>query len=103
MDLSGSPLASGLIIPTSSSLHRRAPKYVCRVPTADGGTCGHPFYEGEERARERHVAECCKRNHDAIVAFREKQHPDVLRPWDPELERWIAEHRDEVLEGRKSI
>jgi hypothetical protein len=93
-----------IFIPTSARLHGKEPIYVCRVITsAEGDTCGKPFYEGEERTRDFHVANCAKQNHDAIMAFRNRSHPEIMRPWDPELEKWISDNRTAILEDRKSI
>jgi hypothetical protein len=37
------------------------------------------------------------------MAFRNRSHPEIMRPWDPELEKWISDNRTAILEDRKSI
>jgi hypothetical protein len=59
-------------------------------------------YEGEDpRTMERHLRECVKANHDALMAERERQHPEIMKPWDPDFFSWIRRNSDAVLEGRK--
>jgi hypothetical protein len=92
-----------LILPSSATIHAKQPIARCRVPVGDGKLCGHPFFEGEERAMAAHVAKCCREHHDIIVGERERRHPDIMLPWDRELDRWVKENRDAILEGRKRI
>lgn len=75
----------------------------CRVPTAPGETCGHLFFKGEEHKIAPHMARCVARNHDAIVAFKEKAHPEIMKPWDKDLDRWVSRNRDALIEGRKKL
>lgn len=83
------PAGLGLLIPTDA-----APKYRCRVPTGPGETCGHPFYEGEERAWIDHIS-LCARNHEQEI---HDNSPRVKMPifydpeqWDPEYETFMRE------------
>lgn len=93
----------GLFVSTGSRIHRKAVVDRCRVPTPEG-PCGHPFFEDESQSkREAHLVDCCRRNTDTIMAERERQHPAIMEPWDTELDRWIAQHRREIIEGRKRI
>jgi hypothetical protein len=94
----------GLYVQTGSSIHHRPVVDRCRVPTPEG-PCGHPMFEGESRESfERgHVVPCLRRNHDTIMQERARQHPDIMRPWDPELATWVKRHGDAILEGRKRI
>ena len=73
----------------------------CRVPHGENRVCGFPFYEGESQAViEAHTAQCVSDHHDAIVAERRRQHPEILKPWDPEHFKWIRENADALNEGR---
>lgn len=75
----------------------------CRIPTSTG-PCGHIVVASDHpRAMEFHVRECAPRNIAAIHEARQQQHPDIMRPWDPELEAWITRHRVPILEGRMTI
>lgn len=68
----------------------------CRV-------CRTPFYEGESRARiEQHIRVCVSANHDRLMAERRRQHPDIMRPWDPEYARWIQDpaKRAGIMSGK---
>lgn len=76
-------MSSPLIIVTS------APDRVivdrCRI-------CRAPFYEDESRSRiERHIIDCVNANRDRLMADRRRQHPEVMKPWDPEYARWIQD------------
>lgn len=74
---------------------------ICRVPVnAEGRVCGKRFYTGEEKAAEVHTVRCARRHTDAIMAFRERSHPSIMKPWDPEYAAWLAQHKQAVLEGR---
>jgi hypothetical protein len=68
----------------------------CRV-------CKCPFYEDESRSRiERHLIDCVKANHDRLMADRARQHPEIMRPWDPEFAAWIQDpaKRRSLMTGR---
>lgn len=90
-------------IATSSGIHKREPVRVCRVPTANG-VCGHPFYEDDSgRDVVAHNARCVKENEEHIRAYMARKHPEIQKPWDTDLDRWIAKHKDALVEGRLSI
>lgn len=66
-----------------------------------------PFYDGEERAYERHVVACSAR-HDAELraeSWRERAPAifDPERSGDVELGRWIRRNREALLEDRKKL
>jgi hypothetical protein len=90
-----------LFLPTSSQIHEKRVVMVCRViVNADGEQCGHRFYEDESQSKiEAHVVECSARHASAIHAYRQRTHPDIMRAWDPELEQYVAEHREELIRG----
>lgn len=92
---------SGLIIPSHAQIHDIPPKYVCRVPAEDGRLCGKPFWEGEERAFERHVVSCAEENAGAIQRFREKNQP--ISGEKSDLEEWVDENKSLLVEGRKRL
>lgn len=66
-----------------------------------------PFWDGEERAFERHVVACAARHDEQLRALSWRQRaPAIFDPQvsgDVELGRWIAVHRDALLEGRKTL
>jgi hypothetical protein len=73
----------------------------CTVPG-----CDLVFYEGEERAYERHVGACARANMDRIRSTIDAKHLDVFDDWDPEVSaymrhtvapRMLKEGRLEVL------
>lgn len=74
----------------------------CRIPTKDG-PCGATFFVGQELVVARHAAVCAPRNQEYIVAAREAIHPEIMQPWDKDLDRWVTDHKDAILEGRKTI
>lgn len=91
------------MVPVSAAIHDRPVIDRCKVPTPEG-PCGHPLREGENRtAFERHVADCARRNAEHIMRERERSHPSIMNPWDEDLDRWVKENRDALLEGRKKI
>ena len=93
----------GLYIASGSSIHRREVVDRCRVPTPDG-PCGHPLYEDEPRAKlEAHIRTCCAENHDFIMETRQRQHPEALEPWDPELAAWAKKNADRIMRGAKRM
>lgn len=98
-----------LYVQTASGIHLPGVRVRCRVPTGKDEfgqwvLCGHPTFEREgPRAEAAHNAECVKRNHEHIVAWMRQRHPDVMKAWDPELARWVAEHKDALIEGRKRL
>lgn len=100
------PVVGGIFIQSSSGIHERKVIDRCVVPTGDPEkpVCGHVFFEGEsQEVIDRHVAACAREHHDAIVEHRERQHPEIMRPWDPELAAWVKKHGRAILEGRKRI
>ena len=93
----------GIFIASGSSIHNRPVIDRCRVPTPEG-PCGHPLFEGEPRSRfDAHIVDCLARNRETIMEARARQHPEIMEPWDTELDRWIAKHSEAILEGRKRI
>lgn len=92
---------SGLVIPSHNQIHDIPPKYVCRVPAEDGRLCGKPFWPGEERAYENHVAQCAQDNAAAIQRFREARAP--ISGEKSDMEEWVEENRDLLIEGRKKL
>jgi hypothetical protein len=72
----------------------------CRIPTPDG-PCGHITLEEEgHRASQLHAVRCAQENHETILAVREEQHPEIMKPWDPEQFAWIRRNGAAILEGR---
>lgn len=92
---------SGLILPPHVVIHDEQPKYVCRVPAGDGRFCGQPFYEGEERAYQRHVSKCAEENAEYIAMYREQRQPASGEKSD--MEQWVEDNRDLLIEGRKKL
>lgn len=90
-------MAPEIWIPTTA---RRRVVDRCAVPTPDG-PCGHEFYEDEPAAvRERHIVACVKANADTVVEVRERMHPEIMRPWDPEYQAWLDEHAEGIAAGQ---
>lgn len=74
------------------------PEFVCTVPVnADGDTCGHLFYPGEERAYQKHVGKCAREHIDVIRAASPRTRNEIFEPWDPE----VAAHMEKV--GKRMI
>jgi hypothetical protein len=92
---------STIYVPTSSKLHGKQVVDRCKtIVNADGELCGHPFYEDEPRSRiEAHVTACLAQHAAAIRAFRQRTHPDVMRPWDPELAAFVSNNREAMIRG----
>ena len=63
---------SGLFIPTSAEIHEKTPKYLCTL-------CDSHFYEGEERAYQRHAIEHGK-NGDAREHSLHLKAPALFNP-----------------------
>lgn len=84
---------SGLIIQTGLSKDEPHP-LLC--------FCGARFTLHELRNYEAHVVDCAKANEDYL---REKteQHRARNLGGDTELEDWVEENREAIIEGRKSI
>lgn len=85
--------ASGLIIPTSSSLHQRTPRWKC-IP------CGTEFFEGESGAYERHVATCSAADEYVQARSYYLRFPAAYQPYNPdfgdvEWQRWIDKNKEE--------
>lgn len=94
-----------LFLPTSSQIHGKRVVMRCTViVNADGEVCGHPFYEDEsQEVRERHIVDCAARHAAAINAYRQRTHPDIMRPWDPEIAQYMAENKEALLSGRLPV
>lgn len=76
----------------------RPPKYKCLC-------CNTAvFYEGEDRAYERHVVACSAKHEEEMreQSPREKT-AHFLGRGDTELEGWVRKHRGLILEGRKQM
>lgn len=76
---------------------------VCRVPVGEGATCGHPFFEGEERAFEEHMRTCVDEHMDAIMAESPRAKMPVFDEdeWDPEAAAYLRKVGETMLrEGR---
>lgn len=86
---------TGLVIPPSAVIHGKQPKHVCRI-------CGAVFYEGEERARIRHLKECVRANEAEIHEAASESYLDsVFGEGDPEKASWLK-RRYEQLKGKVS-
>lgn len=85
---------SGIIIQTGLSSQEPHP-LCCNI-------CGARFTMHETSNYERHVVACAKANEDEIQKMVERHKAKNLGG-DTELEDWVAEHRIEIIEGRKSI
>jgi hypothetical protein len=93
----------GLYIASGSSIHQEEVVDRCRVPTPEG-PCAHPFFANEPVSkREAHIVECCRRHHDTIMEARAQQHPAIMDAWDPELEAWVNQHAQALIEGRMRV
>ena len=83
----------------------RTPKYRCLICKARGERS--VFYEGEERAYERHVARCYDANEAELrmQSMREKAPGlfDPNRSGDVELGQWIRQHRQSLIRGGKKL
>jgi hypothetical protein len=81
----------GLYLPAPHAIHKLEPKWTCAL-------CGHPFYEGERAAMERHVLR--DHSHEEV-----RSHSDTVRApglFDPLYEgsdvewgKWIAKNQAE--------
>jgi hypothetical protein len=93
--------SSGLIVP-SAVAEENNPHFRCRV-------CGrHEWTVREETSFTRHVLRCAEDNgerlHELSLRTRnggETMHGDNHSEADREA--WVREHREEILEGRKTI
>lgn len=82
--------------------------YRCLTPVSMDPykVCGATFIPGQERAYETHVTRCSDEHIDVIRQLsRAVQMPAFYGPesGDPEFERWVGIHRDELREGRKRM
>ena len=97
-------LKSGIIIPPNVA-SVRPPIATCRVIVDEHGTmCNTPLYSPQDVTS--HVTACAKRNLEHIQAQSKRvRMPGFFGPdaADRELEEWVAKHKTEILEGRKSI
>lgn len=91
-----------LFIPTSARLHKQRPVGFCAtIVTAEGEICGTPFFSLDEKVR--HVSACARAHASAIHAYRQRTHPEIMQSWDPELEGWMAKHKDGIMSGRVRV
>lgn len=91
-----------LHVPPAHAIHGNRPIGICTVVVnAEGELCGHPSYNESERLA--HSSECARRHASAINAYRLRTHPEIMRPWDPELESYVSQHRVEIATGRKPM
>jgi hypothetical protein len=75
----------------------------CTVPHGPGRVCGWPFYDSDsEAAVLEHTRKCLSDHHEDVVAERERQHPSIMRPWDPEFFSWVRDpgRARAIMEGR---
>lgn len=72
------------------------PKYGCFI-------CHQQFYEHELKAYESHVTACAVVNEQHVMEEMSTRHRmrDILAVGDHELDRWVKEHRPEIIAGRK--
>lgn len=84
---------SGLIIQTGTTQHEPHP-LVC--------FCGASFTMHELSQYEKHVVACAKANEEYLHEKAEQHRAKNLGA-DKEFEDWVDEHREEIIEGRKSI
>lgn len=88
-------------VPRRDSTASREVISVCRIPVnVDGEICGRRFFTGEEKQVQQHALRCAREHGDAIRAWRERSHPSILKPWDPEFAGWVRGNRRAILEGR---
>lgn len=85
---------SGIIIQTGLTSQEAHP-LLCNI-------CGARFTMHETSGYERHVVACAKANEDEIHKMVERHKAKNLGA-DKEFEDWVDEHREEIIEGRKSI
>lgn len=91
-----------LYIPLPHAIHNVKPVGICQIPVnGDGDLCLEPTYS--EEARRQHAASCAEKHASAIHAFRKRQHPDIMRPWDPELEAYVSANKQALLTGEKAF
>jgi hypothetical protein len=38
-----------------------------------------------------------------VQAYLDRLRPDVMKPWDTELDAWVGQHRQALIEGRMKI
>lgn len=83
----------GVLLPPNVQSVEPRP-FICRVPSCRAALTGREY--------ERHVVECSKRHEDELrdLSVRERV-PWLTGPLDPELDEWIRDNRDAVVEGRK--
>lgn len=86
--------ASGLIIQTGLTSQKEHPLR-CRI-------CGARFTMDETSGYTRHVVACAKANDTRLHQMSEINKAKELGA-DKEFEDWVDEHREEIIEGRKSI
>lgn len=100
-----------LIVPGRSSRRRRLllppgvdigqPRYFCLTPG-----CGAKFQAGREREYQEHCVWCSNQNEERLLAH-SLQHtrPGLFGPesGDVELERWVRENRQALLERRMKM
>jgi hypothetical protein len=85
---------SGLIIQTGLTEMQPHP-LLCRI-------CGARFTMHEMTGYERHVVACARANDTRLHQLAEEHQKQTLGA-DTEFEDWVDEHREEIIEGRKSI
>jgi hypothetical protein len=80
------------------------PRYFCNVPVNESGeACGCAFFEGQERQFRDHVVKCLKRNEELTHTTSHRHRLKELFDSDKELEGWVHQRRDAILEGRTKI
>lgn len=79
----------GLYLPPGHVIHDRPVKYECAL-------CGHPFYEGERAAFERHVLK--DHSHEEVRSHSPRvQAPGLFDPFyegsDVDWGKWVEDHK----------
>lgn len=73
------------------------PAYICEL-------CGAQFYKEELDKYGKHMKQCSDRNEDAVMArSRREAYKELLAVGDTERDAWVKKHRQEIIEGRKTM
>jgi hypothetical protein len=73
------------------------PKYEC-------GLCGLMFYADEIDTYDKHMVDCSEKNED-LVMERSARHKlkEVFDVGDKDLEKWVEQHREDIILGKKRM
>jgi hypothetical protein len=81
-----------------------APALQCTVPVTLDDVCGATFSRHERSSYEAHVLKCIKQHEDVIRAASPSVRRDVLHGiFDKDLEKYLEENREAIIEGRKTL